>query len=643
MAKEKLIHAEVLLHSETGASLVRDTAGLSAKTIGFYKALPENPEKLAEKLKAAGFQVMSKGRLGISIAGPQRLFTEYFKAKIGIRTVKLTVNPRSKLTTRAYYLEEEAKIPSNISELAESIYIPRRGVYFAGEGPMPTPGYYHLRPPNDIATLTNASQAHAWGYRGTGIRAAMVDSGFIASHDYYNGMGYNITVHAMVGLANQDEVGHGTGIAANLLAVAPDCDFHFYKIDDGWNFDPAAGIRQAILDGVQVISCSWGMWWDAAVEAEILDAVNTHGITVVFACGNGGPIGWPACMSEVVSVGGAYPIAGGGWEASSYASSGTNGQNPGRQCPDMCGITGHGPNGIIIVMPTMMNALFDNSFSGGVFPNGDETAADDGWLVASGTSSAAPQVAGAAALMLEANSGLTPAQIKAHLMASCVDVTTGVSAAGDAAAVGVDDATGTGVLHVGAAVDRVRPCPLAPAVVLCTVAPTVCHVAPIEALCPPAPHIQCSRAPIQCAIAPYRCAAAPLEILCRRAPVIECYVAPVIDSCPPAPIINCLAGPWKEPIDPGDLVRDPDWVRPVEGVRHRLVPVVVLMPEEQVMQVQARSPVSQSQNQALRQASEAARQVYNQTLKKLGVTGEYRNFPDTEGCQSGPFDPKAGI
>jgi subtilisin family serine protease len=52
---------------------------------------------------------------------------------------------------------------------------------------MPTPSYYALRPPADISRLTNADLAHNRGFRGAGIKVAMVDSGLIQDHDYYAG------------------------------------------------------------------------------------------------------------------------------------------------------------------------------------------------------------------------------------------------------------------------------------------------------------------------------------------------------------------------------------------------------------------------------------------------------------------------
>ena len=70
-----------------------------------------------------------------------------------------------------------------------------------------------------------------------------------------------------------------------------------------------------------------------------------------------------------------------------------------RDVPDICGIVGTAPDGKLIVMPTKPLSLLDVIFSAP--PISDGTAYDDGWMVASGTSSAAPMVAGVAAILIQ--------------------------------------------------------------------------------------------------------------------------------------------------------------------------------------------------------------------------------------------------
>jgi hypothetical protein len=93
--------------------------------------------------------------------------------------------------------------------------------------------------------------------------------------------------------------------------------------------------------------------------------------------------------------------------------------------------------------------------AGGTHPNGDETATNDGWAAFSGTSAAAPQIAGVCALIRQACPGLTPVQVRDILKSTARDVTTGVShgnTGGHAAAVGPDLATGHGLVDANKAV-----------------------------------------------------------------------------------------------------------------------------------------------------------------------------------------------
>ena len=614
------VYAEIVLRSLTGASLITDTPRLTKDNFKMFQGGLERSDELKQKLESAGFKVIAASQFGASILGPLKLYQDFFKTKIVERPIHMFFGGGIQHESNSFFMEETPKIPDKVVNLAENVYIPRKGYFLAGEGAMPTTSYYSLRPPDDIVRLTNADKAHLRGFRGSGIKVAMVDSGFIANHDYYVNRGYNITIHTAVGSANQDEYGHGTGIAANLLAISPECEFHFAKMSDGVQWASLAAFRLAVQAGAKIITNSWGQSRDPVLEAEIVSAV-TSGVTVIFACGNGGPIGWPGCMPEVISVGGAFPKQNGTWEASSYASSGVNGLHPERHCPDLSAIVGHAPKGILIIMPTMAGAVFDGSFSGGSFPNGDETGPNDGWLVGSGTSSAAPMVAGAAALLLQAKSSLTPAEVKQALADTCIDVTQGISASGEAAGIGPDSATGAGMINIGEAVDKVSPIlpclrapyiPCRPAPISCVRAP-ICRVAPV--VCTRAPTV-CTRLPISCLRAPTTCTRAPF--ICRTAPIIECLRAPTIPNCSRGPSNGCLAGPWKKPIDPNERVINPENIR--EPIHNRLVPVVVLVDESELQYLMA-----EEEAYALDQ--------------ELGMMNEYANFPNLEGCNRGPFNP----
>jgi subtilisin family serine protease len=133
------------------------------------------------------------------------------------------------------------------------------------------------------------------------------------------------------------------------------------------------------------------------------------------------------------------------FEASSYASSFDSTFYPGRQAPDLCGLTGRrvdiGGRGFA---PSLMLPVQPGSALDAITPS--TGAGDDGWGLFSGTSAACPQVAGVVALLLERDPTLMPADVKQELVGSARDVTTGTTATGDAAGPGPDAATGAGLV-----------------------------------------------------------------------------------------------------------------------------------------------------------------------------------------------------
>jgi hypothetical protein len=106
------------------------------------------------------------------------------------------------------------------------------------------------------------------------------------------------------------------------------------------------------------------------------------------------------------------------------------------------------------MLPVQPGDQLDVQESGGVHPNGDETANNDGWGAFSGTSAAAPQLAGAAALVKQACRRLTPAEVKDVLMRTARDVTVGHNHPrfNNQATVGSDTATGNGLVDAHKAV-----------------------------------------------------------------------------------------------------------------------------------------------------------------------------------------------
>jgi subtilisin family serine protease len=371
-----------------------------------------------------------------------------------------------------------SRLAKNTGGRARTLRSRARGVAGQPSVTPPAVNYFHLDVSTTMPGLLNVSQVHRAGTTGKGVRVAMVDTGFAHSqHPYFVAKGYNSTVdlapHAINDATDLD--GHGTGESANLLAVAPDVTFIGIKVEN--DNDPRhgasmlEGFQQALLHDPKIISLSMG--YDlrapngtqlgflpnnmAALEAEIQAAV-AKGIVVVFSAGNG-HFSFPAMMPNVISAGGVFVDQNGDMQASNYASAFQSKVYPGRSVPDLCGLVGMLPRASYIMLPVPPGSAIDCETAAAANGQaGDGTAPDDGWGVFSGTSAAAPQLAGICALLIEKDPRLTPSDLKSILRRSARGVTKGAAnpsssddGVGEPASEGDTGATGAGLVDALAA------------------------------------------------------------------------------------------------------------------------------------------------------------------------------------------------
>lgn len=429
-------------------------------------------DQTVEALRKAGFEIMRVGRFGVTVRGHARLAADVLGVPL---TVSAISRPDGHRATRMFSGESAPPRPSDLfvapteslsidgSRLHEAIddfvFIPPP-MLLAPASKAPGVSYPHLddRSVRALLGAPTTGSPHS-GLTGKGVTVAMIDTGFDTSHPYYASRGYDFeAVDTTLGPnASTDPNGHGTAMAWNALAIAPGCSLRGYKYTD-----IAAAIEDAADAKAQVVSCSWGYDREQSfpqIEASIRSVIEDDGVITLFAAGNGQQC-WPACMPEVFAIGGAYadPVTH-ALQASDYASGFRSNLYPDRIVPDFSGLCGSSPSGVYLPLPVPAGSVLDRELGGASFPDKDETTTEDGWVYASGTSSATPQVAGVIALMLEharkTGKTLTTSQVKTCLQRSAQPIQSGRNAFGFPAIGHPNVAVGWGLVNISAALAQV--------------------------------------------------------------------------------------------------------------------------------------------------------------------------------------------
>jgi hypothetical protein len=429
-------------------------------------------------VEAAGLRVLAESRLGIAVAGPPAAFTELTGGE---------VVPRERLMhTRAGRLEYVTHLdivggdqpdalgvgaPRSDKAGIEGVVLERprapQGVFPAPVAP--TVARFHLRVPDDVATILGASQAHRRGQVGAGVRVAMVDSGhyahpFFAAHRYAVRPGIAVVPGTS---GSVDPHGHGTGESANIFAVAPGAEVQPYRASNnkGDLVGALAAFVRAKSARPDVLTNSWGGDnpyppqgppdpADNAMVAEIRDAI-AQNIVVIFSAGNG-HFGVEPQVPGVIAAGGVFATAALDLQGSTYSSGYRSPWFGGVQVPTVSGLVGMLPRASYIMLPIPAGCPIDVERAAAASGDpADGTSANDGWALFSGTSAAAPQIAGAAALLRGVRKNATPAAVAKALSDTATDVRAGACHPrfNNPAVAGRDLATGFGLVNVSAAAD----------------------------------------------------------------------------------------------------------------------------------------------------------------------------------------------
>jgi serine protease AprX len=342
------------------------------------------------------------------------------------------------------------------------------------------------------ADAMGAAGPRAAGFTGNGVTVAVVDSGCDASHpDLADHVAHNVKVvsaeYANIPPDSSNTIavpvelgpyqnsdlgsGHGTHVAGIIAAdghtspdhvgVAPDATLVCYAVGEVIFTTAVVTAYDHLLDqpglwGVDVVNNSWGnsfQQFDPRAPVNVATrAIADLGVSVVFAAGNSGR------SSAEMSL---NPFSQAPWVTSVAAEDvahvradfSSNGLRFDNSEPVTIGAGGHTTftvNKIGVYHPdvTAPGASISSSCDTagtviGPCPPGSNATA-------SGTSMAAPHVAGAAAVLLQANPSLTPAQLRSALQATAAPVR-----GPDGAELGFWQ-IGYGHVDLAAAVDLVR-------------------------------------------------------------------------------------------------------------------------------------------------------------------------------------------
>lgn len=445
--------------SVSGEPLQAQRGLLTAQNLDQFRPRDDAQQATIERFMELGFRLVRRGRFSVSFAGPAQLVGEIVGEPL---LVQARTRPSAVRSTQAFTGSFEAPLPT------ELFLAPATSLSMSTTA---APGVDHvvfIPPPIFFAPTANAP-AHGWhgpdeaeirtllrvpvGADGAGVRVAMVDTGFY-NHPYFTsrGLDYRAIATASAPRPQVDDGGHGTAMAFNVFAVAPRVSLMGFQQTS----QPQDALEDADDQGADIISCSWG--YDSeqvfpVLQASLLDILR-GGKLIVFAAGNG-HYAWPGSEPGVITAGGVYIDAAGGLQASNYASGYMSSMFPGRRIPDVCGLVGQTPKAIYIMMPTRPGSALDKGQAGPSFPSGDATGRADGWAGASGTSAAAPQLAGVLALMLQKARSkgvvLTQEDMRRILTTTARPVSAGRNAMGFPAVGHPNTATGFGLIDATAA------------------------------------------------------------------------------------------------------------------------------------------------------------------------------------------------
>lgn len=172
-------------------------------------------------------------------------------------------------------------------------------------------------------TRVQATNAHASGYTGSGIKVAILDTGIDRTHQDLNVRGgYSVFTDSANRDPYYDGSGHGTHVAGTVaalnnsvgvLGVAYNAQLYAVKVLNNSGSGSYAGIAQgiewSIQNGMDIINMSLGGSQSSSILQSYCNLAYNNGILLVAAAGNSGnsagtgnTVNYPARYSSVIAV-----------------------------------------------------------------------------------------------------------------------------------------------------------------------------------------------------------------------------------------------------------------------------------------------------------------------------------------------------
>lgn len=158
----------------------------------------------------------------------------------------------------------------------------------------------------------NVQMLHEKGYKGQGIKVAIIDTGVSTHPDL------NVTyAEDMTSTSLKDEHGHGTHVAGivgalenseGVRGIAPEAEIYSFKVissSSGRITDVIRGINRAVELGCHIINMSLGTAADVPALKAACRAAAEKGVLVICASGNSGreSIAYPGRYDSCIAVG----------------------------------------------------------------------------------------------------------------------------------------------------------------------------------------------------------------------------------------------------------------------------------------------------------------------------------------------------